>query len=37
MVGTGVMPTVGTCNVTLTAMALALRTADKIIEESRHA
>lgn len=37
MVGTGVMPTVGTCNVTLTAMALALRTADKILEETQHA
>lgn len=36
MVGTGVMPTVGTCNVTLTAMALALRTADRIAEETRH-
>jgi len=37
MVGTGVMPTVGTCNVTLTAVALALRTADKILSEARHA
>lgn len=36
MAGTGVMPTVGTCNVTLTAVALALRTADKIAEEMRH-
>ncbi|MYN27408.1 GMC family oxidoreductase [Duganella levis] len=36
MVGTGVMPTVGTCNVTLTAVALALRTADKILSEVRH-
>lgn len=36
MVGTGVMPTVGTCNVTLTAMALALRTADKVLEETQH-
>jgi choline dehydrogenase-like flavoprotein len=36
MVGTGVMPTVGTCNVTLTAVALALRTADKILSEARH-
>jgi choline dehydrogenase-like flavoprotein len=30
------MPTVGTCNVTLTAMALALRTADKILQETQH-
>jgi choline dehydrogenase-like flavoprotein len=37
MVGTGVMPTVGTVNVTLTAVALALRTADKILSEVRHA
>lgn len=36
MVGTGVMPTVGTCNVTLTAAALALRTADRILEETQH-
>lgn len=36
MAGTGVMPTVGTCNVTLTAMALALRTADHILEVTRH-
>lgn len=36
MVGTGVMPTVGTCNVTLTAVALALRTADQILSEARH-
>ncbi|WP_454688325.1 GMC family oxidoreductase [Achromobacter aloeverae] len=34
---TGVMPTVGTCNVTLTAMALALRTADHMIAEAAHA
>ena len=33
MVGTGLMPTVGTCNATLTAVALALRTADKIAQE----
>ena len=37
MAGTGVMPTVGTCNVTLTAVALALRTADQILAEVRHA
>jgi choline dehydrogenase-like flavoprotein len=37
MAGTGVMPTVGTANVTLTAVALALRTADKILTEARHA
>ena len=37
MAGTGIMPTVGTCNVTLTAVALALRTADQIIAEARHA
>lgn len=37
MAGTGVMPTVGTCNVTLTALALALRTADRIDAEMRHA
>ncbi|KAB8038488.1 GMC family oxidoreductase [Janthinobacterium aquaticum] len=37
MAGTGVMPTVGTANVTLTAVALALRTADKILAEARHA
>ncbi|MET0320514.1 MAG: GMC family oxidoreductase [Duganella sp.] len=37
MVGTGVMPTVGTCNVTLTAVALALRTADRIMAEAAHA
>ena len=37
MAGTGVMPTVGTCNVTLTAVALALRTADKILAEVQHA
>lgn len=30
MVSTGVMPTVATCNSTLTAVALALRTADAI-------
>jgi len=30
MVSTGVMPTVGTCNATLTAIALSLRTADAI-------
>lgn len=36
MAGTGVMPTVGTCNVTLTAVALALRSADKIMAEMRH-
>ncbi|WP_312515318.1 GMC family oxidoreductase [Massilia sp.] len=36
MAGTGVMPTVGTCNVTLTAVALALRTADRINQEMRH-
>jgi choline dehydrogenase-like flavoprotein len=37
MAGTGVLPTVGTCNVTLTAVALALRTADKIVAEAQHA
>jgi choline dehydrogenase-like flavoprotein len=36
MAGTGVMPTVGTCNVTLTAVALALRSADHILQERRH-
>jgi choline dehydrogenase-like flavoprotein len=37
MAGTGVLPTVGTCNVTLTAVALALRTADKIVAGAQHA
>jgi choline dehydrogenase-like flavoprotein len=31
MVSTGVMPTLGTCNSTLTAAALSLRTADAIL------
>jgi choline dehydrogenase-like flavoprotein len=33
MVGTGVMPTVATANSTLTAVALALRTADRMVRE----
>jgi choline dehydrogenase-like flavoprotein len=35
MVGTGVMPTVATANSTLTAVALALRTAEHITREVR--
>lgn len=36
MVGTGVLPTAGTCNSTLAAVAVALRTADHIMDaESR--